>query len=76
MPAETGMSQLQAHKGVTGDQAELESSQSYLTFTLKVPNPGIHRDSATLQFNSLPSPACLLLLLLSHFSRVRLCATP
>lgn len=59
MPEEIGMSELQAQKGVSGDQAELGSSQSYLTLTLKAPNPGIHRDSATLQSNSLPSPACL-----------------
>ena len=59
MPTETGMSELQAHKGVTGDQVELASSQLYLTLILKAPNPGIHRDSATLQSSGLPSPACL-----------------
>ena len=38
-----------------------------------LPNPGIKPRSPALQADSLPS---LLLLLLSHFSRVLLCATP
>ena len=38
-----------------------------------LPNPGIESRSPALQANSLPS---MLLLLLSRFSRVRLCATP
>ena len=52
-----------------------------------LPNPGIEPTSPTLQADSLPAEpqgkpkthigyAMLLLLLLSHFSRVQLCATP
>ena len=41
-----------------------------------LPNPGIEPRSLALQADSLPTELLLLLLLLSHFSRVRLCSTP
>ena len=46
-----------------------------------LPNPVVEPESRALEADSLPrgrlgSPCVLLLLLLSHFSRVRLCTTP
>ena len=42
-----------------------------------LPDPGIEPSSPMLQADSLPTePLLLLLLLLSRFSRIRLCATP
>ena len=62
------------------------SRQEYWTslpfpYSGDLPNPGIKHGSPALQVDSLllshlGSPLFSLLLLLSHFSRVRLCATP